>query len=569
MKRWLKRSAIGLALAVGVVAVDLGRSQPVQGAEYLQIDFGLLGVAVPVADLRTFAETGIAPESLNVYLQYLPPSARNQFREVLNRRYSVSPVAVSQVTYSSIGEDFLTRLGSIIQTAAGLNGSQAMRAALILSASAPEGISILGILEAFPAAGIHIDGGRLLTLQQEVSSYFSYRDAALAAIAAQAAQEAAATSDTMSPTNWPDFRDPGDRAFNRTELQLQNHFPDIPANQPRNFNVDLFLPHQAAPTTPLVIISHGLGSNRAEFRAMAEHLASHGFAVAVPEHPGSDTNYQQEFLANLSYADIQPEEFVYRPWDVKSLIDYLATDPAYQQQIDLENIGVIGHSFGGYTALALAGAPLNQAFIRATCDPVQYVLNLSTLLQCRAAQLPSGDYQLSDDRVKAVMAYSPVTSVVFGPESLAQVTKPVMLIAASGDFVAPAVPEQIHPFLWLETPHKHLATFVPASHVSINGTIEFSDQVDISPQVTSLLTGPKPDLSSGYARAMNVAFMGVYLSDRPNYQQFLGSAYAAEFLSEDPIQLQMISHLTAENLISAYGGQPPVAIYPDPAVIRD
>lgn len=564
-----KRGVVLAAMTIGLTTYAAGRSRPVFSAEYLQVDYGLLSFAVPIDDLATFAETGEVPEALDGYLQYLPSDARQQFREVLIREYPVGPVAVSQVTYSSIGEDFLTRLGDIVETSGGENGAQALRAALILAAANPDGFSILNFLKAFPTTGIHVNGGRLLTLQQEVSSYFSYRDAALEAIAAQSGQEAAAMSEAFDQAAVPDLSDRGDIAFTKTVLRLQNEFPGIPADQPRIFNVGLYLPTQASSSTQLVIISHGLGSNPAEFTAMAEHLASYGLAVAVPEHPGSNTDYQQEFLANLSYEGINPEEFVYRPWDVKTVISSLAADPEYQQRLDLDNVGVIGHSFGGYTALALAGAPLNQALINATCDPVQYVLNLSTLLQCRAALLPLADYDLADDRVSAVMAYSPVTSVLFGPENLAQIDKPVMLVTASGDFIAPAVPEQIHPFIWLETPNKHLAAFIPASHVSINGEIDFGDQVDVSPRVASLLTGPRPQLTSQYAHALNVAFMGFYLSDRPNYQQYLGAAYAEEYLSEEPIQLEVISQLSAAQLTAAYGDQPPIAIYPDPSTIRD
>ncbi|MGF1459399.1 MAG: alpha/beta hydrolase [Leptolyngbyaceae cyanobacterium] len=568
-QRWWKRLNLMTTIAAGCLAVEATTALSAKSAEYLQIGLGLFSLSVPITDLETFAKTGQTPDSLNTYFELLPAAAEAQLREGLTRKFPISPVAVSQVTYASIGEDFLHRLGTVIQTPSGLNGEKAIRAALILAAADPEGFSILGFLEAFPTVGIHVDGGRLLTLQTEVEAYFSYRDAALAAITAQSESEIAATFDQVDWDGVPDLRDRGDHRFDKTVLKLRNEFPGIPPDQPRIFEVDFYQPERSTASTPLVIISHGLGSNRAQFSTMAQHLASYGFAVAVPTHPGSDTDYQQEFLANLSYEGISPTEFIYRPWDVKTIINVLAAEPAYQGQLDLNNVGVIGHSFGGYTALAIAGAPLNQDFIQATCDPVQYVLNLSTLLQCRAALLPMADYDLADERVRAVIAYSPITSVLLGPENLAQISKPVMMVTGSSDFIAPAIPEQIHPFLWLETPDKYLATFVSASHVSINGEVEFSDQVDISPQVSSLVTGPDPNLSSRYAHALNAAFMGFHLSDRPNYEQFLGAAYAAEYLSEEPVELKVISDLRAEQLIDSYGGQPPIAIYPEASPLEE
>lgn len=561
----LVRGALSAAIACGLVAVDMGRSRSVLSAEYLQIGIGLFSVSVPIDALETFAETGQVPEELDSYFDYLPDRAQSQFREVLQRQFEVSPVAVSQVTYSSIGEDFLNRLGKIVQTPSGLNGKKAIRAALILAAAEPEGFSVLKILESFPTTGIHIDVGELLDLQSEIASYFSYRDATLEAVRQQAEREIAAMDSSVNWDEVPDLTKRGRFNFGQTTLELQNEFSGISAESPRIFEVDLYIPQNvSARRLPFVVISHGLGSSREEFASMAAHLASYGFAVAVPEHPGSNIQYQQEFLANLSYEGIDPLEFIYRPWDIKTLLNTLAADPSYAQMLDLDDVGVIGHSFGGYTALALAGGPLNLDRIRASCDPVQYVLNFSTLLQCRAARLPIADYDLSDERIGAVMAYSPVTSLLLGPESMAAIDIPVMIVAASSDFVAPAIPEQIHPFIWLETREKFLATFVPASHVSINGEVDFPDQVDLSPQVASLLTGPAPELSTDYAHALNVAFMSVYITEQLTYETFLGAGYASEFLSEPPIALQVISRLTADQLREAFGGEPPIPIYPEP-----
>jgi predicted dienelactone hydrolase len=568
IRKIVAQGAAAIAIATGWVALDGVTARSTFSAEYLQIGLGLFSISIPIEALETFAATGKSPEAVDRYLDYLPPEAREQFQEVLTREFEVSPVAVSQVTYSAIGEDFLMRLGKVVQTPSGLNGSQAIRAALILAAANPEGMSVLGILEAFPTTGIHIDGGELLDLQRELSSYFSYRDATLEAIREQMEREIA-EGDAVDWASVPDLTQRGDMRFEQTTLELTNEFPNIAAASPRVFKVDLYIPQTVTISKlPFVVISHGLGSSREEFADMAEHLASYGFAVAVPEHPGSNIQYQQEFLANISYEGVDPFEFVYRPWDIKTLLNVLAADPTYARSLDLDDVGVIGHSFGGYTALALAGATLNLDRTKARCNPVEFILNLSTLLQCRAAELPPRDYNLADERVTAVMAYSPVTSVVLGPESLAEIDDPVMIIAGSGDFIAPAIPEQIHPFIWLETAQKYLATFVPASHVSINGDIDFPDQVDVAPQVSSLLTGPAPELSTDYAHALNVAFMGFYLSDRPRYEKFLGAAYAAEFLSEPPIALRVVSSLTAEQLREEYGGAPPIPIYPEPTPVE-
>ena len=77
------------------------------------------------------------------------------------------------------------------------------------------------------------------------------------------------------------------------------------------------------------------------------------------------------------------------------------------------------------------------------------------LLQCQAVNLRSpgvDSLDFSDSRIRAVIAINPMTSLIFGPESMAQIEVPVLMMTASGDTVAPALPEQVIPFTWLTSP---------------------------------------------------------------------------------------------------------------------
>lgn len=105
---------------------------------------------------------------------------------------------------------------------------------------------------------------------------------------------------------------------------------------------------------PLVVYSHGNGGLRYVSSFLTEHLASHGFIVVAPDHTG---NTAIDTFAGTS----EPRDQVAldRPEDVTLTIDAaLAGSPGFEEvsaSIDPESIGVIGHSFGGYTALAVAG----------------------------------------------------------------------------------------------------------------------------------------------------------------------------------------------------------------------
>ncbi len=61
------------------------------------------------------------------------------------------------------------------------------------------------------------------------------------------------------------------------------------------FLADIYLPVAQTPRQ-IIVISHGLGSDRTSFAYLAEHLASYGFVVAVPEHPGSNSKQHTSII---------------------------------------------------------------------------------------------------------------------------------------------------------------------------------------------------------------------------------------------------------------------------------
>ncbi len=83
----------------------------------------------------------------------------------------------------------------------------------------------------------------------------------------------------------------------------------------------------------------------------------------------------------------EPNEFINRPLDVKFLLDELEnrdkSDPSIQ--LNLQQVGVIGQSFGGYTALALAGASLNKEQLQKDCQKLNDSLNVSLLQRVSGA----------------------------------------------------------------------------------------------------------------------------------------------------------------------------------------
>ena len=104
---------------------------------------------------------------------------------------------------------------------------------------------------------------------------------------------------------------------------------------------------------PLVVFSHGSGGIAIQSIRLMEQLASHGFVVVAPSHTG---NTNADFVGGTAVPIAQA--LLDRVPDVSFVIDHMTAlaatpgDPFFGR-IDGQNVGVAGHSLGGFTALAV------------------------------------------------------------------------------------------------------------------------------------------------------------------------------------------------------------------------
>ncbi|XFA73970.1 alpha/beta fold hydrolase [Thermosynechococcaceae cyanobacterium Okahandja] len=526
-------------------------SSPAQAAETIIFRYGFLERSLPVQDLATFVETGRVSAELGAYLRLLPLERREQLRSALQERLRLSPVAVAQLLYSPLGQELLEQAAGIIQTQSRRSNALALRSALIAAASDPNGLTVLGLIHHYPSASIRIDLQKGLTILKNFQATIRETETILEVVRQHAApdmwqEDVSAVQSLLQPGAGRWLEMPWvieDRSLRR--LQLTGH--------PRTIEVDIYLPlvsHQQP--VPVVVISHGLGANRHSYRYLSQHLASHGFAVIALEHAGSSTRQLLSFPVGYTSAYTAAQEFLDRPLDVTFVLNHLSEFPEqlhpWQGRLNLEAIAMIGQSFGGYTALALAGAQLDFEQLARHCpSSILESFNVSLLLQCQAKTLPPRTYYLQDQRVKAVLVVNPITSALFSPRSLAQLTIPVMFVAGSNDTIAPAVSEQIYPFTWLTTPDRYLALIDEATHFSTIGEAQGNEPVMPIP---TRLVGATPPRSRAYLRALSLAFLRAHLLEDTTARRWLTPAAAAA-LSRPPDSLNLTRSLATPMLDTA------------------
>ena len=188
----------------------------------------------------------------------------------------------------------------------------------------------------------------------------------------------------------------------------------------------------------LVLLSHGIGGSELGHSVLAQALARNGYLVAALRHPGD--NWQDRSLIEKSPARYFDE----RPRQASRVIDAILADPAWKARIATNSqgplVGALGHSAGGYTVLALAGARPDLSRIRKHClaeastDPI-----FCSVGRSGEAMLPSPAVMpsLKDERVRAIVAMAP-TGVLLTAESLATVRSATMIYEAELDrFLVP------------------------------------------------------------------------------------------------------------------------------------
>lgn len=163
-------------------------------------------------------------------------------------------------------------------------------------------------------------------------------------------------SDRTLPT---DVWYPTDASLRGQDLDQQN-WPEHPLAQPHHAI------SAAAPLDdrfPLLAFSHGNSGLRRQSTFLTTHLASWGFVVVAPDHVGN-TFPEMRGLDEEQRKSVHLSARANRPSDIRAAIDAITAGGDGLPRVDSTRIGVLGHSFGGWTAMK---APRIDERVSAVC----------------------------------------------------------------------------------------------------------------------------------------------------------------------------------------------------------
>ncbi|MBD2597121.1 alpha/beta hydrolase [Nostoc spongiaeforme FACHB-130] len=498
-------------------------------AETITIRFGLFQQSVAIADIEKFAKTGTLSQTLQAYESLFTP----ELRGLLNRRVQVDPKFadkfVDELVLLPQGKQLITSL------AAAIPGSsvESLQATMSIGLRQVNGLSVVSFLKAYPTENIDLDATQILQIATEFNPN-NLQSQALGSILAR---------NLTVKTNTP-FQPSFDPAATSQEAVEQQTLTFQDKQRQRSIPVDIYWSQKTDTTAPLVVISHGFGANRRFASYLARHLAGYGITVAAIEHPGSNGAAINNAANQGNLAKLLPAtEFIERPKDVSFLLNELANlnkQPGQLQgKLNTEKVSVIGHSLGGYTALALVGGEINLGEVRQFCKTsLSLVDPLGDWLQCAAASLKENKLQLRDERVKSAIALNPLTGKLFGKQGLSRINKPVLILTSTEDALTPALNHQIRPFSQLRS-NKYLLTAIGATHLSI---LDPTYSAGEASTIVKEKRGTETQALRQLLRGVSLAFVKQLTPEAKTYQPFLTAGYA-QSLSTPEIPLRLNADL--------------------------
>ena len=264
---------------------------------------------------------------------------------------------------------------------------------------------------------------------------------------------------------------------------------------------------------PYPLILTGTNSGTFLFRS---HPASYGFVMAIVHSPG------------FSYMSPWNNAVIDAPLDFLYALDLFTSNPpeGLEGMLDTDRVGVAGYSSDGLFTLALGGARVNPEYYLSQCaqapnmDPplspfwTDYFCKLSqrwdefsSQVSAEITTVSDGLWQpTSDDRILAVMPMAPDSAWLYGPEGLAAIHVPSLIIAGTADDIVSYKMTSCYVHEHLVNSDTALISFIGRNHMMV-------EDEEVIRRINHFA----------------VAFFGYYLQGREDLARYFSEEFVAQY----------------------------------------
>jgi predicted dienelactone hydrolase len=519
-----------------IISIGILNTNSVKAAENIVFKLGPIKKSIAVKSIEKFATENSEDDDISFITKNLPAEQRARARELLSfrlngkqwnelfRSQNLPPantnLYLTRMLDSNSGKELLSDLGKIVRLPDGRNGREAIKTGLFTASANLLEFTPINILRSFPG-DIYIDVEEVFKVLNQ-SEKITKSEIALTKHLENSRlndkeKTALTASNQLNAINQKVAKPGSFKVFNQT---IKHH--DISRN--RRFTTKLYLPKIDSATTtktPLIVIANGMGLNQHFMAFLANHLASHGFAVGVPDAIDSNEARQKDFFLGrkpVSAGNFDASEYVNRPLDITYVLNELEdlNRTQFRDRLDVKQVGVFSYSFGAVPALSLAGAKFDFVQLQQDCESQSKLLNLSLFYQCRALELPDSQRNLDfrDSRITSLFMFVPMGQSLFGSKNLQAIDLPTYWNSTTRDPFTPMVQEQLMGFTAMQNPDKYLSIALNVGHTP--RPAEILEQTQVSNSISQKF--------QTYLEMLSTAFFKVHLAKDEDYRTYLTSS---------------------------------------------
>ena len=280
---------------------------------------------------------------------------------------------------------------------------------------------------------------------------------------------------------------------------------------------------------PLIVFSHGHTSINFQSFSLMTYLAGHGYIVAASNHI---ENTALTYFSSKNFA----KSALDRPQDMSALIDTMLAKNKDEQsrfygKIDEDKIGIIGHSFGGYTSIASLNPPLNVYGMIEKCEEIgeenwsgEWIFchdvtesDLSYVEDCRPCKL-------GDDRIKVSIPMTPAFPYLIEPDGLGEIDIPVLVMGGEYDEITPPDTKVRLYFEGLSHPDTIYWELAKASHYTFSSACEISIARAFFECGENLID---TNVAHYHIQTATIAYLGIHLKNDERYRAYFEPEYLA------------------------------------------